>query len=58
MKQKVFTLDQFKKWGAKGAKVRKHRVLTREQALAMVEARKAKKLTDASALSADTHKQS
>lgn len=38
-----YTTEDFKKWGAQGSKVRKHRKLSKAQARAMVRAREAKK---------------
>lgn len=39
---KTYTADQFKKWGEQGGKKSK-RVLTREQSLAMLKARRKKR---------------
>jgi hypothetical protein len=41
---KSVTLEDFKRWGSMGGKARKKpRILTREQAISMVQAREAKK---------------
>jgi hypothetical protein len=41
--KRTFTRADFQRWGAQGAKLRRHRKLSPEQARAMVKAREAKR---------------